>query len=308
MKRLLLLILIVCQLSGQTNAQRSKNDPLTNLANSVIGSGSQKSNDKKTQKAQAEADESYNKAMQELALKLSSNILSSGKKRVAVFDFKNTRNEVTELGKFLSEEFSTILFDKKLSVVNREQLKTLMKENKMSADGELNTSDFLKLGKLAGIQIVITGTITLFDKQIRLALKGIDVEQGIIVAAAVGTIPRTDAIDELYTSGSGSSEESGQGGGVSIAQNNCKPTKDCKKMSLGGICISNKSIRDIEVHVGGKGGGNLLIHSGKSEGFNEIPIMKDFQKLRYKISGQGRKTEYEAISIEACKVENVTVN
>jgi TolB-like protein len=308
MKRLVLLILLFSPLGGQANAQRSKNDPLTNLANSVFGSGGQKSNDKKTLKSQAETDELYNKAMQELALKLSSNILSSGKKRVAVFDFKNTRNEVTELGKFLSEEFSTILFDKKLSVVNREQLKTLMKENKMSADGELNTTDFAKLGKLAGIQIVITGTITLFDKQIRLALKGIDIEQGIIVAAAVGTIPRTDAIDELYTSGSGSSEESGEGGSISIPQNNCKPTKDCKKMSLGGVCILNKSTRDIEVRIVGKGGGNFLIHAGKTEGTNQIPIRGDFQKVSMYIKGEGRRNSYENVSIEACKVETITID
>ena len=307
MKKILLLGLLFSQLNWQTNAQRSKNDPLSDLANSILGSQQQKSNDKRTQKAQAEAEQLYSQAMQDLALKLSSDLLANNKKKVAVVNFMNTRNEGSELGKFLAEEFSALLFSKKLIVIDRSQLEYLMNENKISSQGMLNPSEVAKLGKLAGVQVIITGTITLFDKNLKLALKGIDVEQGVVVGAALGTIPRTESIDELYNSDSKSGGQSG-GNPEYSSSTSCKSASDCKNMSLGGVCVHNKSNRDIEVRIYSKEVNNLLIHPGKSEGINQLQIKGDFQKMRVVISGEGRRNEFKMVSVEACKVENVTVN
>lgn len=304
------LLLFAWLLINVTYAQSRKQiEPITDLVNTIVGQQKQKSTTKKGLKAQAQAEQSYNQAMEELALKLSSDLLDVGKKRVAVANFLNTRSETTELGKFLAEEFSTLLFTRKLMVVDRGQLEVLMEENKIGAKGLLNSSEVARLGKMAGVQVIVTGTITMFDSQIKLALKGIDVEQGVMMAAAVGTIPRTESIDELYGSeAKGSGNGSGEERTFSTSQNPCKPASDCKTKSLGGVCIINRSKRDVEVHVWGQGGGKFLIHPGKSEGVNQIPITGDFVKVRLDIRGDGRQRDIQTHSIEACKVQTVTIN
>lgn len=278
---------------------RKKTEPITDLLNTIVGQQQQKSTTKQGLKAQAEAEQRYNAAMEQLALKLSSDLLATGKKRVAVANFMNSRNETTELGKFLAEEFSTLLFGKKLLVVERSQLETLMDENKIGAKGLLNASEVAKLGKLAGVQIIVTGTITLLDNQIRLALKGIDVEQGVMAAAALGNIPRTEAIDELY----GSETGSGEGGGST--SNICKKAPDCESRSLGGVCVTNKSKQPITARIWGSE--TLLIAPGKTEGVNQIQVKGDFKKTRIDIKGEGRKNEWRSVDVEACKVASVVI-
>ena len=272
------------------------------MVNTLVNSSEERANARQKAKNQAEAERQYNAAMEQLALKLSSDLLATGKKRVAVANFINSRNETTELGKFLAEEFSTLLFGKKLLVVERSQLETLMNENKIGAKGLLNTSEVAKLGKLAGVQVIVTGTITLLDDQIRLALKGIDVEQGVMVAAALGNIPRTEAIDELYGSETGSGEG---GGGTSTATNACKKAADCESRSLGGVCVTNKSKQPITARIWGSE--TLLIAPGKTEGVNQIQVKGDFIKTRIDIKGEGRKNEWRSVDVEACKVASVVI-
>ena len=188
------------------NAQRSSF--LDDVAKSVLKGEERKSDDKRSQKKEAEIEKMYDKAMKDLSSQISSDLAENNKKKVAIVNFMNTKNQITELGKFLAEEFSNLLFSRKLTIIDRSQMESLMNENKISSKGLMKPSEVARLGKLAGVQVIIIGTITLFDKKIKLAVKAIDVEQGIVVGAALGTIPRTESIDELYYSDS-------KGGGVS---------------------------------------------------------------------------------------------
>jgi TolB-like protein len=292
MKRILIFLLLGCALLQPAYAQRRKKDPVTDLVNTLVNSSEERSNARQSAKNQSEAERQYNAAMEQLALKLSSDLLAAGKKRVAVVNFLNSRNETTELGKFLAEEFSTLLFAKKLLVVDRSQLETLMNENKIGAKGLLKTSEVAKLGRLAGAQVIVTGTITMLDNHFRLAFKGIDVEQGMIAAAALGTIPRTEALDELY-------------GQESDAKTPCPKATDCESRSLGGVCITNKSKQPIKARIWGDE--TYLILPGKTEGTNQIQVKGDFKKTRVSITGEGRKNESRSVDVVRCKVASVVV-
>ena len=192
------------------NAQRSSflDDVAKDVTKSVLKGEERKSDEKRSQKKEAEIEKMYDKAMKDLSSQISSDLAENNKKKVAIVNFMNTKNQITELGKFLAEEFSNLLFSRKLTIIDRSQMESLMNENKISSKGLMKPSEVARLGKLAGVQVIIIGTITLFDKKIKLAVKAIDVEQGIVVGAALGTIPRTESIDELYYSDS-------KGGGVS---------------------------------------------------------------------------------------------
>src|SRR6266568_1568157 len=66
--------------------------------------------------------------MKPLSSLLAKSISASGRKTVAVVDFTDLQGNVTELGRFLAEEFSVALAtaNAKVDVVDRMHLRTLM--------------------------------------------------------------------------------------------------------------------------------------------------------------------------------------
>lgn len=136
---------------------------------------------------------------------ISEKLAVAGKKSVAVVDFTDLQGEATELGRFLAEEISVALAsgDRPLEVVDRTHLKVLVQENKLSATGLIDPATAKKLGHIAGVDALVTGTLTPFGDTIRLTLKVLDTSTARIVAATTAEIPKTKAIEELVARGVG---------------------------------------------------------------------------------------------------------
>ncbi|MCG2759513.1 MAG: CsgG/HfaB family protein [Desulfobacteraceae bacterium] len=145
----------------------------------------------------------YENEIENLSSVMTVNIASAGKKIVAVVDFTDLQGNVTELGRFLAEEFSIAIAgaDKGFMVVDRTHLKSIIEEHKLSATGLIDPQTARKLGKIAGVDALITGTITPFGDSIRLAVKVLDTETAKMISASSGNIARTKAIEELLARG-----------------------------------------------------------------------------------------------------------
>jgi len=106
----------------------------------------------------------YEKEIKNLSSTMAESIAKEGKKSIAVADFTDLQGNITELGRFLAEEFSVALAGagKGFEVVDRTHLKTLIQEHKLSATGLIDPSIAKKLGQIAGVDALITGTITPF--------------------------------------------------------------------------------------------------------------------------------------------------
>jgi TolB-like protein len=143
----------------------------------------------------------YEKELRSISLSLAENILRSGKKTIAVVDFTDLQGNVTELGRFLAEELSATLSEagKGFEVVDRTHLKSLLKEHQLAMTGLIDPSTARKLGEIAGVHALITGTITPFGDSIRLAVKVLDTATAKVIGASRGDIPKTKAIEELLT-------------------------------------------------------------------------------------------------------------
>ena len=92
----------------------------------------------------------YENEVNSLSKSMSEKIVSSGKKTIAVVDFTDLQGNVTELGRFLAEEFSAALVDagKGFEVVDRTHLKSLLKEHNLSATGLIDPTTARQLGKI----------------------------------------------------------------------------------------------------------------------------------------------------------------
>jgi hypothetical protein len=110
---------------------------------------------------------------------------------------------MTELGRFLAEDFSVALAGAgtRFEVVDRIHLKSIIREHKLSTTGMIDPKTARKLGKIAGVQALITGTVTPFGDNVRITVKILDTETAKIIGASTANIAKTKAIEELLARG-----------------------------------------------------------------------------------------------------------
>jgi len=145
----------------------------------------------------------FDKEIDQLSGKIAEKIAAAGKKKIAVVDFTDLDGSVTELGRFLAEEFSTALAGtgKGFIVVDRIHLKTLLKEHKLSSTGLIDQNTIRRLGKIAGVDSLITGSLTPLGESVRINVKVLDIETASVIEANRGNIAMTDAIKDLMRKG-----------------------------------------------------------------------------------------------------------
>jgi len=155
----------------------------------------------------------YEKEIRELSTVMAENITKAGKTRIAVVDFTDLQGNVTELGRFIAEEFAVALLGngQGFEIVDRTHLQTLIKEHKLSATGLIDPATAQKLGQIAGVDALVTGTITPFGESVRLSVKILDAKSAKLIGANAGNIPATDAIKTLLFRGI----QGGINGGIS---------------------------------------------------------------------------------------------
>lgn len=141
----------------------------------------------------------YEAEIKKMSATMADKIAGTEKAKIAVVDFTNLQGDVTELGRFLAEEFSVALAGagKGFKVVDRTHLKSIIKENKLSATGLIDPETARKLGQIAGVDALITGTLTPFGDSVRIAVKVLDASSAEVVDAISGNIAKTEAVKEL---------------------------------------------------------------------------------------------------------------
>ncbi|CAK8718066.1 hypothetical protein KKHLCK_07230 [Candidatus Electrothrix laxa] len=143
----------------------------------------------------------YEKEINALSAAMAEKIVRADRTSVAVVDFTDLEGNVTQLGRFIAEEFSTALAGagKGFKVVDRTHLNSIVKENKLSVTGLIDPETARKLGQIIGVQALITGTLTPFGDTVRVAVKVLDTATAEIIDAIRGNIAKTEAVNTLLT-------------------------------------------------------------------------------------------------------------
>jgi TolB-like protein len=175
---------------------------------------------------------SYEKEIKTISQELAQKIEGAGKKSVAIVDFNDLQGNVLELGRFLSEELSVAISSsgKGFEVVDRVHLKALLKEYKLSFTGLINKESAQKLGQIAGVDALITGTITPFGDSVRITVKILDINTAKLIGAVTANIPKTKAIEELSERGIGDGFQMDTGGTITST-----PTSSGKIIEVDGF-------------------------------------------------------------------------
>jgi hypothetical protein len=105
-----------------------------------------------------------------------------------------------ELGKYIAEAISVALTNTDLEVVDRSRLNELLEELKLTEQKLTDPENALKLGQMAGEEFIIIGTATMLDTLVAITVKELDIQKGIAIGGQRGSVPRTDAINNLMRS------------------------------------------------------------------------------------------------------------
>lgn len=145
---------------------------------------------------------SYDTEMKNMATAIAASFDQQQVKTIAVLDFTDLQGTVTELGRFLAEELSTnlVIGKKQFDVIDRANLNRLLDENKLSRSGLVDPENIKRLGKIAGANAIVTGTVTPLGSSLRISAKVINTETAKIVGAAKGDVEKTPEISELLRS------------------------------------------------------------------------------------------------------------
>ncbi|MCI5158184.1 MAG: hypothetical protein D3906_07025 [Candidatus Electrothrix sp. AUS1_2] len=141
----------------------------------------------------------YEKEINVLSSAMAEKITEAGRKNIAVVDFTDLDGNVTQLGRFIAEELSGALAEKGqgFEVVNRSNLKLILKEHKLFEKGVIDQKAAMRLGEIAGVQALVTGTITPLTENIRLSVNVLDINTAKVIENKRENIPRTTDINEL---------------------------------------------------------------------------------------------------------------
>ena len=108
---------------------------------------------------------------------------------IAVLDFENNSffkpEEYSPLSRGLAEIMITELGQiKNIHVVEREKLRSILDELKLSQSGLVSEESSIKVGKLLGAQhLVFGGYMVTLDKKIRIDVRIVEVETGLVIKA-----------------------------------------------------------------------------------------------------------------------------
>lgn len=162
MKKILILLILVVSIAGCSNMQEKK------------------------------ISEKEEKLISDIAKKLGdANFTTSGAVKIAVLDFKNSKNQSTDLENFITDELTSELFEnKKFEVIERNDLDEVFEEQKLSEIGMVE--DVSKAGNLSGVDVLCIGSTKEIGDKIQISAKLISVSTGKLLSFADGTIGKRE--------------------------------------------------------------------------------------------------------------------
>lgn len=180
------------------------------------------------------------------------------KSKIAVVDFADLNGNITEFGMYISEELITRLFlTNKFNIVERNLLNKVISEQKLSLKGPFDQNSVQQLGKILGVDAIVTGTITDLGSALKINARMISTKTGSIFAVAATKINKTSEVKKLISkiksSGNKSKEKSSES----------RKTELKKTYEPGEICLQeNFNSYQIGDPVS-DWGSNLVIKRGK---------------------------------------------
>lgn len=148
---------------------------------------------------QALIDYSLNRQLDLIADQIVSSLVYSGDSTLAVVDFSNLDGKVSELGRLISEELTTRLFRyRKFLIIERQLLEKIVREHQFMLSDLSDKRSIIMFGQIAGVQAIISGTLSEFGNYIKINSRIISTINGLIFAVASGEVLKDQSVSNLF--------------------------------------------------------------------------------------------------------------
>jgi len=138
----------------------------------------------------------------ELSQQIARNMENGQKRRIAVLEFTDLQGQVTNFGRYLSEELITRLYDSnKFKVVERQLLNKVIAEQKLSLTGVVDPVSAKRLGSVLGVDAIVSGTIADRGDTLKVNARLIDTETGEVFSAAATEMVKDKEVLALLGAG-----------------------------------------------------------------------------------------------------------
>lgn len=138
----------------------------------------------------------------ELSQQIARNMETGQKRRIAVLEFTDLQGQVTNFGRYLSEELITRLYDSnKFKVVERQLLNKVIAEQKLSLTGVVDPDSAKRLGSVLGVDAIVSGTIADRGDTLKVNARLIDTETGEVFSAAATEMVKDKEVLALLNAG-----------------------------------------------------------------------------------------------------------
>jgi len=144
------------------------------------------------------AQQKLSDGIKELATQISATATRQDKQKIAVLPFRELEGQSTVLGTYLSEELVTSLFQLgNFRIVERQLLDKLLGELKIEQTGAIDPRTAKEIGRIAGVDAIVTGSITDLESSIGVNCRVIDTATGEVFGAAKTRIIKDDDVTKI---------------------------------------------------------------------------------------------------------------
>lgn len=154
----------------------------------------------KYRQSKAKAVSNLDESLSDLITQIVNSMPKGGKTRIAVIEFSDLHGMVDEFGKYLAEELITRLFmTGKFEVIERQLLEKVLSEQNLSLTGLIDAGSAMEIGKLLGVDAIVSGTITDLGISLKVNARIISTETGLVFAVASTEIVKDTTVKVLLS-------------------------------------------------------------------------------------------------------------
>jgi TolB-like protein len=130
------------------------------------------------------AQKTLSDGIEDLAQQIAERAKTAHVHRVAVIAFPDLHHEQSDIGAYLAEQLSTSLAIQQVDVVERSLLDRVLGELKLQQTGAIDPESAKRVGKLAGADAIVIGTVTEFQTTLNVTCRVITTETGAVITGA----------------------------------------------------------------------------------------------------------------------------
>src|SRR5207244_2920291 len=146
------------------------------------------------------AQKTLGDGIKELATQISTSAAKQQKQKIAVLPFRELEGQPTVLGTYLAEELVTNLFQLgNFEIVERQLLDKVLGELKVEQSGAIDPSTAKEIGRVTGVDAIVTGSITDLQSFVGVNCRLIDTTTGKIFGAAQTKNTKDDDVKKIMS-------------------------------------------------------------------------------------------------------------